>query len=579
MDKHTIARALEEIADFLDISESNPFKSGAFRKAAQRVEEIDGQMSDFVSSGAIKKTPGIGKATGAVILELIETGKSEYLEQFRAQYPPGIFEMQAVPGLGLKKIAYLYETSGIGTLEELEMAGKEGKLASMPGFGAKTQQKILEGIEALRNRSSKFLLPLALDVSESLKGRLESIEGVEQVHVAGAVRRRLEVVDTVELCISTWKINKVIKLIESADMLEKVERSADTLTGFIRSEIKVELHLVEPEVAGWALLRATGSSDFLEGLALVATKLGYAFNGSGVMLKGDDVIEAREEDDCFRALKTRPVPPELRETAEWIGKRPKLVSPDQIRGAFHVHTTWSDGGATMYEMLDAARQQGLGYVGISDHSPLALYARGLTEDRLIEQQIEIEKHRPAFEPMRIFKGTEADILSDGAIDYGHAILPRFDFVIASIHSRFKMEIDEMTERMLTALRDPFVTFLGHMTGRKLLSRDGYTLELDRVFEVAAEEGVIIEINGNPHRLDIDWRLMRRAASYGVLFSVNPDAHSTHELLHVVTGTWSARKGGLAPEQIFNTWELDAVEEYLAKRKARAMELTGAAASS
>jgi len=277
------------------------------------------------------------------------------------------------------------------------------------------------------------------------------------------------------------------------------------------------------------------------------------------------------EDDVFKNAGVAYVEPERRETADDLKRkrRRKLVDVGDLRGTFHVHTTFSDGRNTVFEMLDAARARGFEYVGLSDHSKAAYYAGGLTEARLVEQQAEIDAQRPRVAPLRVFRGTEADILPDGTMDYSDTgALDQFDFVVASVHSRFNMDKDAMTERILRALDDTRVTFLGHLTGRLLLSRDGYTMDFDKVFERAGERGVMIEINGNPHRLDLDWRLIQRALDRGVTFSINPDVHSTREYNALVSVTWVARKGGLSPKEIFNTRDADEVAEHFSARKLR-----------
>jgi DNA polymerase (family 10) len=296
------------------------------------------------------------------------------------------------------------------------------------------------------------------------------------------------------------------------------------------------------------MLRTTGTAEFVEAFGKLP--------------------KASTEQDVFKKAGIAFVEPERRETADdlKLKKRTKLLQLSDLRGTFHVHTTWSDGRNTVLEMLSAAHGRGFEYVGISDHSKAAYYAGGLTEDQLREQQAEIRRHEPAVAPMRVFRGTEADILGDGTMDYGAKVLSKFDFVIASVHSQFKMPKDQMTERMLRAMDDPYVTFLGHLTGRKLLSRDGYSIDYDRIFEKAGERGVMIEINGNPNRLDIDWRHVKRALDRGVVFSIHPDAHSIGEYNALVTGTWVARKAGLSPKYIFNTRSVEEVAEYLERRR-------------
>lgn len=550
MDKWGISRALDEISAYLDLSESNRFKARAFERASRAIAALDADVGDLAASGAIYEVSGIGKATGAIIEELVRTGQSQYLEDLRKQFPAGIFELLRVPGLGLKKIGILFDQLGIASLDELEEAAREGRLNAVRGFGAKTAQKILQGIEFARKNTSRFLLPVGIEVGEMLREQLATLDEVEDAEVAGSVRRRLEIIRNVNIVAATRDPEHLVRQLRNmVDRFEAVDES--TFRGVARNEIDVFFHLAPPADFGGALLRATGSAEFVAEFEEKAGKR----------------IKARTEHDLFEKAGIAFVEPERREDASELRtkKRPKLVHLSDLRGTFHVHTTWSDGRNTMLEMLSAARDRGFEYVGISDHSKAAYYAGGLTEEQLARQHAEIASHEPEVAPMRVFRGSEADILPDGTIDYGAKTLSKLDFVVASIHSQFKMDVDAMTERILRALDDPHVTFLGHLTGRKLLSREGYSVDYDRVFEKAGERGVMIEINGNPHRLDVDWRHIRRALDRGVVLSIHPDAHSIAEYNAMISGTWVARKAGLTAREIFNARPLDEVEEWFRRR--------------
>jgi DNA polymerase (family 10) len=549
MDKFEIARALDEISRYLELSEPNRFKALAFERAARALRAQERDVPDLISSGELTKMPGIGKATGTIIEELARSGHSPYLEELRARFPPGIFELLRVPNLGLKKIGILHETLGVGSLDDLEKAARENRLTTLRGFGAKTQEKILEGIERARKRESRFLLPIALEAAEALREQLAAIEEIDDAEVTGSIRRRLEVVRNINIAIATRKPEAVVEAL--LGMVEKSEKvDDDTVKGFVNGEMDVWFHLSRPADFGSTVLRTTGSPEFVAAFGKIP--------------------KARTEKDVFAHAGHAFVQPERRETAADLRrKRPRpLVDVKHLRGTFHVHTTFSDGRNTVLQMLSAAKVRGLEYVGLSDHSPAAHYAGGLSEERLRQQWREIDRSLPDVAPLRVFRGTEADILPDGSIDYGERILSTFDFVIASVHSRFQMSKDEMTERILRALDDPHVTFLGHLTGRKLLSRDGYTVDFDRVFEKAGQRGVMIEINGNPNRLDLDWRHVPRAQSFGVGFAINPDAHSIREYGALLTGTWVARKAGLGPRDVFNTKSAEEVAEYFAARRDR-----------
>lgn len=551
MDKFTVARTLDEISRYIELSDPNPFKAKAFEKAARAVENLDEELGPLVESGAILKVAGIGKATAQAIEEIYRSGTSTYLEELRAQYPPGIFELLRVPKLGLKKIGVLFAELGITSIDELEEAAKSGRLAALKGFGAKTAEQILGGIRFARMRESQFLLPVGLDVAESLRAKLAALPAVDDVEISGSIRRRMEVVRNVNLVVSTKKRAAVVEQLES--LLDGVAAVDDeTWKGTARGEIDVFIHLTTPTLFGSTLVRTTGSLAFLEALEA----------------KSGPIAKAATENDVFEKAGVTFVEPERRESGDDLAKkrRPRLVAPTDLRGTFHVHSTFSDGRNTMQEMLLAAHARGWEYVGVSDHSKTAYYAGGLSETRLREQQAEISVREKEVAPMRVFRGTEADILPDGTMDYADTVLSDFEFVVASVHSQFRMDRDAMTDRILHALDDPRVTFLGHLTGRLLLSRDGYQVDYARIFDRAAERGVIIEINGNPRRLDVDWRYLRDAIDRGVIFSIHPDAHSISEYEAVVTGTWVARKGGLSPKHIFNTRSVEEVEEWLEARK-------------
>lgn len=553
MDKWQIAAALNEIARYIELSDPNPFRARAFERAARALQKLEQPVDELIATNSLTKVSDIGKATANVIEELARTGTSKYLEELRAQYPAGIFELLRVPKLGLRKIGVLHEELGISNLDELEAAAKAGKVAKLKGFGAKTQELVLKGITFARQRQSRFLLPVGIELAESLRERLAAIDLIEDAEIAGSVRRRLEVVQNINLVIATKSPAKVVEEIKRRAIVEGLDEvNASTYRGRI-DEVVVYFHIETPPMFGLALLVATGSREFVDAfLERVGKKL----------------RPARTEEEVFAKSGVVYVEPERRETADDLQlRKPRpLVEMAQLRGTFHVHTTFSDGRNSVAEMLAAARERGFDYLGLSDHSETAAYAGGLGDDKLRLQKIEIDRERKNVAPMRVFRGTEADILGDGSIDYGAERLAQFDFVIASVHSRFTMDKDEMTERILRALDDPHVTFLGHLTGRLLLSRDGYTMDFDRVFERAGAREVMIEINGNPNRLDLDWRHVKRALDRGVRFCINPDAHSIREYNALITGTWVARKAGLSAKEIFNTKPVEEVTAWLEKKK-------------
>ncbi|HUF18494.1 MAG TPA: DNA polymerase/3'-5' exonuclease PolX [Thermoanaerobaculia bacterium] len=576
IDRRTVARALDEVSRYLEFSDANKFKALAFRNAARRMEDVQTDMRTFVESGEVDRTPGIGKAIGPMIVELVTTGALRYLDDLRAQYPSGILDLVRIPGLGTRKIGQLYEQLGIGSVDELETACRESRLASLAGFGKKTEQKILEGIEFLKRQSERFLLPRAIEAAEALERDLNVLDGVAQVMVSGAVRRRLEVVTRIDLCVSAKAPASAARAAIEGGILEQDSIDENgMLTGIARFGIPAFVSFCKPPELISTLFISTGSEAFVTAVRMRAERKGFSLTDKALESGGKKVALGSEH-ALFSRLGLAFVPPELRESAEplELERAIQLIEPEDLQGTFHVHTTYSDGRATLHDMLASARDRGFAYVGISDHSKTAAYAGGLTEDRVEEQRAEIESLRASFPSMRIFHGTECDILPSGEMDYGPETLSRFDFVIASVHSQFKTPRDEMTDRIVRAIHNPHVTFLGHLTGRLLLSREGYSVEFDRIFDEAAKSGVMIEINGNPRRLDLDWRLMQRAIDRGVIFSINPDAHSTGELGNILPGIWAARKGGVGLRHIFNTLPVEEVEAHFKRRHAAAATEAG-----
>jgi DNA polymerase (family X) len=568
--KQKIVDALVEIGRYLELSEKNRFKSAAYQRAARSLDDSSEEIEELISSQRLRELPGIGKSIEPIILELAAQGRSQYLEELRASYPTGIFDLLAVPSLGLGKIRLLQAELGVERLADLQRLCDEGALGGLPGFGPKSVEKICQGIAAARQRPTRVLLPEAIAQAERLLQRLKKIEGIDQVEIAGSIRRRLETIGNIDLAVRCSDVETVRRRLEKSQPVGEIEQISEHHLRAIRgAELSADLYLFDSDSFAAGLLAVTGNGEFVEAIRKLALKKDVDI--TRLPLKGGGAADAI----VFDRLDLAWVEPELRESATLPRRKrpPKLIDRPEIRGAFHVHTTWSDGKDSMEAMLGEAVRQQFAYVGISDHSKLAHYAGGLSEARLKKQHQEIDSLRERFAETVVFRGSEVDILSDGGLDFDAATLATLDFTVCSIHSRFKMEREEMTERLVTALRNPFVTFLGHLSGRRLLRREPYQFDPDAVFEAAAENGVIIEINANPQRLDVDWRLMRRAVDRGVLFSIHPDAHSTGELGRLEFGVWNARKGGLEAKQIFNTREVDEVREYLETRRQRAVRLT------
>jgi DNA polymerase (family 10) len=545
MDKPAIRRALDELASYLELAGENPFKVRAFTNAAKAIGNFAGDVAEAAASGALAEVKGIGKGTLDVVRELLATGKSADLDTLRAQVPRGLVEMLRVPGLGVAKIRQLHETLQIDSMEALEAAAADGRLAKLPRFGAKTAEGIRNAIAFLKRTSGFHLFHHARDEALTAQKFVAAVPGVQRAEIAGSIRRRCEVIRDIDLVVCGDGL--------SPDALRQ-------RLGTPSGELPIDLHVTTAKEFGWAWVRATGSVTHLEQLQARATERGVKLGGP-----------AADEKDVYAALGLAWIPPELREgdgetAAAASGPLPKLVERADFRGFLHCHSTYSDGTVTIPEWAAACRDAGYHWMGLTDHSQAAAYAGGLKPADVARQHQEIDRVNAANPDFRILKGIEADILADGALDYGAEVLDRFDFVIGSVHSRFGLTKEEMTARVLAAMDDPHLTILGHPTGRLLLAREAFAIDLDRVLEKAAATGVAIEINGDPHRLDLDWRLVRRARDMGIAISIGSDAHAVAGLGNVDVGLGIARKGWLEAKDLLNSLDADAFLAHARKRR-------------
>ncbi len=572
MDKKQVAAVLEEIAALLELQGENPFKSRAYLAAARAIEAAGQEPPDLVETGALKDLKGIGEALAEKITELVRTGRMRYHEEQRAKFPPGLLDLLQVPGLGPKKVKAVYERLGVGTLADLEAACRVGKVAHLEGFGAKTQENILRGIERLRSHAGRFLLSDALPLALDLWAALASHPAARRVEVAGSLRRRRETVNDIDLIASATDPAALMRGFTTHPLVAAILAHGPTKASVrLKTSIQADLRVVAEAEFPFALHHSTGSMEHNEAMRNRAIARGLKMNEYG-LFEGETPLPCRDEAAIFERLGLAYIPPELREDLGEIeaaerGALPALVEEGDLTGTFHCHTTWSDGLNSLEEMAAAARQMGYAYLGIADHSEAAKYAGGLTRQQVAEQHAAIERLNGTFRDFRLLKGIEADILADGALDYDGETLRRFDYVVASVHSRFTMDASTMTARLLKALSHPKVTMLGHVSGRLLLQREPYLFDLEAVLQAAARHGVVVEINANPRRLDLDWRHLRRARELGVLLAINPDAHSTEGLRDIAYGVGVARKGWCTKSDILNARPLPEVLAFLARRKA------------
>ena len=555
MDKRAIAKVLEEIGLLLELKGENPFKSNAYYNAARTIESLTEDVTELIASGRIRDLKGIGAALAEKLAELVGTGRLTYYEELKQIVPPGLLEMTAIPGMGPKKIAAVWGQLGITTMGELEYACVENRLVSLPGFGQKTQDKIRQGIQQLKRRRGFHLYANVIGEAERIVEVIRHSAGVRSAELVGELRRRLEVVQAISVLVGADRPRSVLDSLQRIEALWELSRAGDKIIGKSPMGISVSVVLSE-DLTAHAILAATGSEEHLNALASRAARMKIPWNLTPAA-GGKLAPKADSEEALYAVLGLPFIEPELREglgeiEAAEAGLLKPLVEARQIQGIFHNHTTYSDGSATLDEMVAAAKALGYRYIGISDHSQSAFYANGLKEDRIREQHAAIDALRTRTSGIAIFKGIEADILVDGAMDYPDDVLARFDFVIGSVHSRFSLPEEEQTARVIRALANPYVTMLGHPTGRLLLSREGYQIDMKRVIDAAKQYGKIVEINANPHRLDLDWRLCRYAKEQGVRVSINPDAHATEGLEDVPFGVNVARKGALEPSDVINT---------------------------
>jgi DNA polymerase (family 10) len=571
MNKQQVEEILEEIATLLELKGENPFKSRAYVNAARTIGSLDADLAEAVKTGELRKMKGIGEAIFGKISELVTTGKLAYYDELKTSVPAGLIEMLRIPGLGAKRAKTIYDKLGVSTVGELEYACNENRLVALDGFGPKMQQKILDGIQAIKRFRGRFLYPAAFSEAEIIFEALKKLKTVNRISIAGSLRRRKETVKDIDFVVSTKNPAAVMTVFTALPGVEEVIAHGETKSSIrLASGIQADLRAVTDAEYPFALHHFTGSKEHNIAMRGRALKMGFKMNEYG-LFKGEKLLPCRDEEAIFRRVGLDFIPPELREDMGEIPaaeeKRiPDLIESGDIRGIFHNHTTASDGNATLEEMVRAARDAGYGYIGISDHSRSAHYANGLSVERVREQHREIDSLQKRFRNITIFKGVECDILPDGTLDYPDDVLATFDFVIASVHSKFQMSEAEMTGRVIRAIRNPHVTMLGHATGRLLLSRDGYPIDMRKVIDAAGESGAMIELNAHPYRLDLDWRLGPYAKEKGVSISINPDAHSTEGIADVAYGVGAARKGWFTKNEVFNARTAAAVRKELDRRR-------------
>ena len=568
MDKKEVIAALEEIATLLELSGENPFKTRSYVNAARELEMLEDDLETLVREKRLRQIKGVGDALEKKIEELVTTGHLKFLDDLRGKFPNTLYELFAISGLGPKRIKIVYEELGVDSLEKLGEACRSGRVAELTGFSTKLQEKIVEGLAFSQQHQGQFRFDVAYTHAEAIRTHLEQVPGLIRLEVAGSLRRRKEVVKDIDIVTSSSEPKGLMKQFVEAPGVTRVTGHGDTKSSVVlESGIAVDLRVVADEQFPYALAHFTGSKDHNVVLRQRAKDRGLKLNEYGLFRDDDSLVTCADEAAILRALGLPFIPPELRENMGEFNAAslPRLVERDALKGVYHCHSNYSDGLVTIAKMAEAARDRGYAYILISDHSQSANYANGLKPDRVRQQHAEIDRLNQPGKKFRILKGIESDIRTDGHLDYEDEVLATFDLVIASIHSKLEMSKQEATERTLKAVENPYTDILGHLTGRLLLTRPGFSLDMERVLDACAANRVAVEINANPQRLDIDWRHIKRGKDKGVKFVIGPDAHRVEGLDDVDYGLGIARKGWLEPGDLLNTMS---AREVLAWRKSR-----------
>lgn len=602
MTKETIAKALEEIATLLELKDENPFKIRAYENAARSIEAFGASFSDLQNRETLEKIPGIGKAIAAKISELAATGGLKFLDELRSEFPSAILELFSIPGLGAKKIKALYEKLKVSSIADLQAACESGRVAELPGFGETTQTKICNAIANRARHAGSFQFGEIAGEAEQLRHDLAEHPDASQVSLAGSFRRRKEIVRDLDFIVASKSPDAITEFFCAHPFVESLIARGPTKTSVrLKSGIQCDLRVVTNAEYPFALNYFTGSKEHNIVMRNRALDRGWTLNEYrlGPAPKSESKSDSpespnaehtakarttrprsvtaptiptiREETELFRALGLDFIPPELRENCgefEAAENRtlPNLIELENLRGVFHCHTAASDGHNSLEEMVAAAQELGLDYIGIADHSRSSVQAHGLDAARLKVQGAQIRKLQSTLSDIRVFSGIECDILRDGSLDFDNEILAELDFVVASVHSTFNLSEAEMTKRVIRAISNPFVTMLAHPTGRLLLKREGYAIDIPAVLDAAAETGTWIELNAAPKRLDLDWRWWPLAKQKGVHCVINPDAHRTARLKDLWFGIGAARKGWLTKEDVMNCLSLAKIEKELKRKR-------------
>jgi len=575
MTNREISDILRRIGDMLDIMGENRFKVIAYRRAADNILNLGQDIRAYWQAGTLQEIPGIGQALADKIDELLTTGRLEFYERLQDEVPPGVVSLLEIPDVGPKTAKLLWEELGLQSVAEVEAAAQDGLLQTLPGLGAKSEAKILAGIEALHRRSDRIPLGTAWPVAVGLlEGLEETCPEVRDATVAGSLRRMRATIGDIDLLASSETPAAVMRAFAGLPSVAEVLLSGETKTSVrLHNGLQVDLRVLEPDRWGGALQYFTGSQAHNVRLRERAQKQGLSLSEYGFKREDGSEILCPQEADVYERLGLPWIPPELREDRGEIqsahsGELPRLVDWDDIQGDLHAHTDWSDGAGTLTEMAEAARAKGYRYLVISDHTQSLGVASGLTPERLREQRAEIESLNQQWDDFSLLQGCELEIKADGSLDFSDEVLAELDFVVASVHTSLRQDEEQITQRVLNAVRNPYVDVIGHPSGRILGQREASAVNLDAVIKAAAETGTALEVNSIPNRLDLDDVHVQRARELGVVVAINSDAHHPGGLDSLPYGLATARRGWATAPDVLNTmtWE-----EILAWRRARIEE--------
>ncbi|HEX6989032.1 MAG TPA: DNA polymerase/3'-5' exonuclease PolX [Bacillota bacterium] len=577
-DNRQVAGVFAAIADLMEILGDDTRRGAAYRRASQSIGSHPTPVAVLAAEGRLKEIPGVGDAIAAKIREIVETGTCELLERLRSQVPDGVLELLRVPGVGPRTVHRLHVSLGITSLADLEAAARDGRLRELPGMGERKEQRILAEIAGLRRRAERTPLAVAEQVGLGLIETLAGLDACEQVALAGSLRRGRDTVRDIDiLCASSRPAEVLDAFCGLPDVAEVIGRGGTKASARLVHGMNCDLRVVGRESWAAALQYFTGSSQHNVRLRARARERGLKLNEYGLFKVDQDGREERldvaDEDRLYALLGLPPIPPELREDtgeveAALAGRLPALIRTGDIRGELHCHSNWSDGRATIEEMHAAAAEAGYEYLAVTDHSPLVVVANGLDADRLLRQVERVRALRERLGPPYLLTGIEVDIRGDGRLDLPDEVLAGLDVVVASVHSQFNLDREQMTRRILSALEHPRVDILAHPTGRRLGRRDPYEVDIEAVLEAAVRTGTVVEINASPERLDLPDTQVRRAVELGAWLVINTDAHAPGHFGHLRYGITVARRGWVEPERVINTWPLDRLRRFLAMPKER-----------